>query len=208
MSLLPANFPMPDNLTQGTDFKCVDAAGNALPICFGIGAGNHALLQLLQQGLNQLAGRGGFAPLVIDGFVGDDTVAAVQALFPIGGVFWTKELVAQRAPLLLRQADSTADALAAQGEALAPTGEPVVPTQQTVAATGVPIDLTHEIVAATLKPTPGATKSKILPLVLVGVTSVLAVGVGGFFYYRRKLTLQPALHDYDAADELGDDEED
>ena len=64
---------------QGTDFKCADKAGNPLPICFGIGAQNHGLLQQLQQQVNQLSTMAGFAPLLVDGVIGDKTVAAFAA---------------------------------------------------------------------------------------------------------------------------------
>jgi len=54
-------------LVLGVDFNC-----NA-SICYGVGAKNHALFQQLQQVLNQYG-----VGLVVDGFIGDNTVAAVK----------------------------------------------------------------------------------------------------------------------------------
>lgn len=212
MSVLPDSFPLPERFVGNTDFKCADRAGNALNFCFGIGVGNHALLQLLQQAINQFSDLKGFERLTVDGFVGPNTVAAVQATVPLDPP-WTKERITEDAPGLLRQLDNTAKQLEQQGHTLSPTGEPVVPTMS-VAATGVSPSVGNDIVAATTAPTVAAgiaavvPKSKLLPWILGGLAVVAAVGVGGFFYHRHKLRQQGGWGDYDDADELGADEED
>jgi lysozyme family protein len=212
VSLLPEQFPLPDSLVPGTDFKCADRAGTPLNFCFGIGAGNHATLQLLQQAINQFSVLKGFAQLTVDGFVGTNTVNAVQAILPIDPP-WTKEQVTERATGLLIQIDNAARQLEQQGHTLASIGEPVPPAQS-VASTGVPSSTGSEIVAATTAPTTAAgiaavvPKSKLLPWILGGLAVVAAVGVGGFFYHRNRLLKQAGWGDYDDADDLGADEED
>jgi lysozyme family protein len=98
-------------LRQDTDFKCVDRAGNPLPVCYGIGAANHALLQQLQRLLNRLSApvhmnslvvSEGFRPLAVDGLVGAATVAAIV---PAMGV--TFQLAGEMADVLMKFNDGT-----------------------------------------------------------------------------------------------------
>lgn len=118
-------------LTQDVDFKCVDSSGRPLPICFGVGSTNHRLFLTLQQLLNRLSMPAyssrapavkvskGFRPLLVDGFIGPATVAAIipamavtmhlgldptpQVLHDFNGNVapLTKESVAARAPELV-----------------------------------------------------------------------------------------------------------
>lgn len=189
----PANLGQA--LAQGTDFKCVDKAGKPLPICFGIGAANHALLQTLQQRINKFSLSRAFTPLIVDGFIGPLTVAALGRLASdLGADTTTKELVAQNAREIIAQLE----ALAVEGgEALAPGGEPVQPTTEIVKQAGVPSKAADEVTVSTTAPTVEAAdaavaalpeKKSILPWVLGGAAAVVIVGAVGFAYYRHKAT--------------------
>lgn len=185
-------------LTQGTDFKCVDKSGKPLPICFGIGAANHATLQQLQQALNQLSSMAGFATLDVDGFIGPLTVDALNAVVRIsgGGSVRTKEEIAADAPALIEQLNALASRQSQAGRQLAPTGAPVQPTVQTATAAGLPKGAATQVVAVTTAPTAQdaaaaeaaapSDSAGLLPWIVGGVALVLAVGVGGYFYYRSK----------------------
>jgi len=105
-------------LTINVDFKCVDKAGDPLPICFGIGA-VHDQFKLLQILINRLATIGtGFTPIIVDGFIGDETLAAAQkaattAVVPSPGA--TREEVAANAPALITQLQNAVQALETVG---------------------------------------------------------------------------------------------
>jgi len=66
-------------LTQNVNFKCNEA------ICFGVGP-VHEQFKTLQTVLNAFAARSGFAPLDVDGFIGDRTVAAANAAATTAGI--------------------------------------------------------------------------------------------------------------------------
>jgi lysozyme family protein len=66
-------------LTQNVNFKCNDA------ICFGVGV-VHEQFKTLQATINAFATLGGFAPLDVDGFIGDKTVAAANAAAAAAGI--------------------------------------------------------------------------------------------------------------------------
>ena len=122
-------------LRQDVDFKCVDKTGRQLPVCYGIGAANHAILQQLQRLLNRLSApvtlssvlvSRGFRPLVVDGLIGPSTVAAVIPAmavtfqlsgemanilnkFNAGMIPLAKENVAAYAPELVQAYETTID---------------------------------------------------------------------------------------------------
>ncbi len=183
-------------LVQGTDFKCADKSGSPLPICFGVGATNHALFQQLQQQLNKFSGEAGFTPLVVDGFIGTLTVAAVAAVARAGatplGSFTTKELVAANAPTIIDFLTKSEADRVARIAPLSPPGTPVAPTTQATAAAGLPTKAAAEITAITTAPTAAAAaaaapkKNTLLFLILGGLAAVLLVGGVGFVVYRRK----------------------
>lgn len=189
----PANLGQA--LAQGTDFKCIDKAGKPLPICFGIGAANHALLQQLQQRINKFSESRAFTPLIVDGFIGPLTVAAIGRLASDLGVdTTTKELIAQNAREIIAQLEVLA---VEGGEKLAPEGAPVQPTTAIVKAAGVPSKAADEVTVSTTAPTVEAAdaavaalpeKKSILPWVLGGAAAVVIVGAVGFAYYRHKAT--------------------
>lgn len=84
-------------LTLGVDFKCNAA------ICFGIGP-VHEQLKTLQRTLNAFASVGRFTPLDVDGFIGDQTVAAVNRVANALGLTipgTTRETVTANAPTLI-----------------------------------------------------------------------------------------------------------
>jgi len=182
-------------LVQGTDFKCVDRAGTPLTFCFGIGDSNHVALQLFQRGLNRFSGMLGTEPLIVDGFIGPTTLAAAQrATTLLGQVPPNKEQLTAQARTFTAQLEQ----LATQQEALdssqlSPPGQPVDPVTA-VATTGIPQTTADEIVATTKAPAPSTAK-KFLPWILAGLAAVLVVGGAGFFYYRRKVRLNPAWGD-------------
>jgi lysozyme family protein len=201
------------SLTQDTDFKCVDKAGNPLNFCFGIGAANHTLLQKLQQAVNRLANLGGFPALTVDGFIGPDTVAAVRKVLfigPVGSLPWTKETISNNASEVIDGLNSIAADLQTRGDVLAPEGTPVEPTIQTMAtSTGIPQESAADIIAAALGPAPSNQKTfKLLPWILGGLAVVAAVGVGGYFYHRHKARQQLGWGDDDdfGDDDLGNDD--
>jgi hypothetical protein len=87
-------------LVKGTDFNCNTA------ICFGIGPANHQLFKDLQTTLNRYVPFGNlFAPLVVDGFLGNQTVKAVTVATATVGIasLGTREAVAANAPALIEQ---------------------------------------------------------------------------------------------------------
>jgi hypothetical protein len=168
-------------LTQGKDFNCNAA------ICYAIGKANDGLFKQLQQAINTLSKAGGFAPLVVDGFIGDKTVLALKALVKLGleAAPSTKEQVAAQAPNLLPALSGIASSQASRGQTLAPPGAPVVyegpralPTPPMVTSTQIP-DTSHA--AALPKP-----KSKTLWWILGGLAAVTAVGGVGYVVYRRR----------------------
>lgn len=183
-------------LVQGTDFNCVDKSGKPLPICFGKGTENHQLLQTLQQQLNKFSAEARFTPLVVDGFIGDKTVAAVAAIARSGaaplGAFTSKELVTANARTIIDfLAKSEADRRASN-QPVSPPGTPVSPTQATAA---LPTKAAAEITAITTAPTAAAAdaasaalpkKSNLAYYILGGIAAVLVVGGVGFVVYRRK----------------------
>jgi len=180
-------------LVQGTDFKCADKAGKALPICFGIGAANHALLQQLQQKINRFSSSRQFTPLIVDGFIGPLTVAAMAKMSEISGTD-TKEQIAANAPAIVAELDNIATT---GGEQLAPTGTPVQPTTQTAKAAGVPAKVAEEVTVSTTAPTTADAEAAVaalpeqksfLPWVLGGLAAVVIVGAVGYAYYRHKAT--------------------
>jgi lysozyme family protein len=187
------------DFVEGTDFKCEDKAGNPLPICFGIGAQNHALLQQLQQVVNAFSTEKGFAPLDVDGFIGDLTVAAVARLgsvfAEVGAPFHpgnvTKADVAVGAPSIIEALKSAITRRLAAGQQVAAQGTPVAPTKQTASAAGVSRGAAADITAITTAPTAAAAaalpaKKSFLPLILGGLAAVLVVGGVGYVVYRRK----------------------
>lgn len=99
-------------LTQNTDFKCNN------DICFGIGP-VHDQYKLFQQTLNRLASLGGgFAPLVVDGFIGDLTVKAaneVAKLASLSSPGLTHEAVAANAADFMTQLADFIDTLVTVG---------------------------------------------------------------------------------------------
>lgn len=196
-------------LTAGTDFKCVDRAGAPLNFCFGVGANNHALFQQLQQAANRLTNLGGFQSLTVDGFIGPATVDAVRKVLfigPVGSLPWTKETISSNASDVIEGLDSLASDLQARGETLGPEGAPVQPTVQTmVASTGIPQENAADIIAAALGPTTPNKKTKLLPWIIGGVAAIAIVGVGGYFYHRRKAGQQ--LVNWSDDDLDGDDSE-
>jgi lysozyme family protein len=162
------------------DFKC-----NA-SICYAIGKENHTLFLQLQQTINTLSGAGGFKPLVVDGFIGASTVAALQTLTKIGlqGSFATKEDVAKNAVMLTQQVQSLAATRQSAGQKLSPPGAPT----PAAAAAAAPSSSITPAQAATMPPmaTSLPKSHKTLWLIAGGLAAVLAVGVGGYVVYRRK----------------------
>lgn len=111
---------------KGTDFNC-----NA-SICYGIGADNHQLFKDLQTTLNRYVVFGNFfAPLLVDGFLGDKTVAAVRVAAATADITFgaTRETVAANAPALIER-------LTAFLAPIAPT--PTQPIQPPTVATAQP----------------------------------------------------------------------
>ena len=116
-------------LTQGVNFKC-----NA-DICFGIGP-VHEQFKALQSTLNRLAQMTpGFAPLLVDGFIGDKTVAAANiALAAVGSAAGvsppgtTREAVAANALTLLGQLQLALQDLEAGGMTLPGAPSTMPPT--------------------------------------------------------------------------------
>lgn len=174
-------------LTQTKDFNCNQS------ICYAVGKENDALFKKLQMNINVFSGRVGFKPLVVDGFIGAATVAALQALVKIGlqSPPSTKEQAAANAPLLVDVLAKMAQIQTATpgAPALSPPGAPVTfkppaPTPTpTIAPTISPAQLPGAAPAATVLPKP---KSKTLYWILGGLAAVLAVGGVGYVVYRRK----------------------
>lgn len=120
-------------LTINTDFKCVDKAGDPLPICFGIGA-IHDQFKTLQVLINRFATLGDkFTPIIVDGFIGDETLAAAQKAATIANATapTTREELAAAAPELITQLQAMVRDLEAVGvlQSSATPAE-VVATQQ------------------------------------------------------------------------------
>jgi lysozyme family protein len=117
-------------LTQGVDFKCNTT------ICFGVGA-VHDQFKALQTAINGFATIGsGFTPLVVDGFIGDKTVAAANVAAKLAGApspGATREAVATNALALTAQLQSMLQDLAIVGvtqpDAIATTSPPTVPAK-------------------------------------------------------------------------------
>jgi len=152
-------------LTQGTDYNC-----NA-SICYAIGAANDALFKKLQQGVNMLASAAGIAPIIVDGWIGKETVAALQALTKLGfnaTMYKTNTAIARDAHALIAQLASLAATSGAAATAALQPGQ--LPGSSPAAA------------AAAL-PT---LKGKTLWWIVGGLATVLAVGGVGYVVYRRK----------------------
>jgi len=183
---------------EGTDFSCQDKAGKALPICFGIGAPNHQLLQQLQQLVNAFSTEKGFVPLSVDGFIGARTVAALATL---GSVFAevglpfhleraTKENVTADAPSILTALTNVIAQRKAAGHPVAQPGAAVPSTKASTAAAGLPKGAAADVVAITTASSAAAaalpTKKSWLPWILGGLAAVAVVGGVGYVVYRRK----------------------
>jgi len=172
-------------LTLGVDFNC-----NA-SICYAIGANNHALFQQLQQVLNQYG-----AGLTVDGFIGDNTVAAVarvanQRGLTVAGT--TRQTIAANAHQIIT----------AFSQALAPVNDPPPEIESVVqqALTSCredkssPTCANAKALCKTVRGTPNAKLPGIdelcavrLPLWArwtIGVTAVAAISVGGVVAYRH-----------------------
>ena len=123
-------------LTQDVDFKC-----NAT-ICFGVGV-VHDQFKALQTAINGFATLGrGFTPLVVDGFIGDKTVVAANAVAQVAAVpspGTTREAVATNALAFTAQLQSMLQDLALVG-AIAPTTPtaPPVPIAPTIVTQAPP----------------------------------------------------------------------
>jgi hypothetical protein len=170
------------SLTPLEDFKC-----NA-SICYAVGKENHTLFLQLQQTINTLSSAGGFKPLVVDGFIGSSTVAALQTLKKIGlsDAPSTKEDVAKNAVMLTQQVQSLAATRQSAGQKLSPPG---TPTPAAAAAASPSSSITPAQAAAmpsSAAALPQPKSKKTLWLIAGGLAAVLAVGVGGYVVYRRK----------------------
>jgi lysozyme family protein len=120
-------------LTQNIDFEC-----NA-EVCFSRGPAN-AQLKALQTTINFFAARGGFAPLNVDGFIGDKTVAAANAVaaaasIPSPGA--TRQVLTANALAFMAQLQSLLSAASPQAlttTATEPSPEIAATIQQVVTA--------------------------------------------------------------------------
>lgn len=172
-------------LTKGKDYNC-----NA-SICYAIGATNDALFKKLQQNLNVLSGVGGFSQLVVDGFIGPATLAALAALKKIGfdpSAYTTKEAVATNAQMLvdllasLANIQQTTAIATGQPSPLKPAGTPVA-YQPSAAAAAITAQLPGASPVAAMLP---KVKSKTLWWIAGGLAAALTVGGVGYVVYRRK----------------------
>lgn len=184
-------------LTQGTDYNC-----NA-SICYGIGPARHQLFQRMQTLLNIFSTPVGFAPLVVDGFIGDSTVNAVRLTaraitatgLPGGDlpVLWeateptyTKESTAANADDIVLAIAAAAPVMVANRAAAGLPASPVIPPSAThPASASTPPD---SVVAPASHAISTATKTKFkkaLPWILGGLGAVLLIGGGGYVYYRH-----------------------
>lgn len=173
-------------LTKGKDYNC-----NA-SICYAIGATNDALFKKLQQNLNVLSGVGGFSPLVVDGFIGPATVAALAALKKIGfdpSAYGTKEAVATNASMLvdllasLANIQQTTAIATGQPSPLKPPGTAVAYQPPTGSMPNITAQLPGASPVAAMLP---KIKSKTLWWIAGGLAAALTVGGVGYVVYRRK----------------------
>jgi len=184
-------------LTQGTDYNC-----NA-SICYGIGSARHQLFQRIQALLNFFSTPVGFAPLVVDGFLGESTVnaarltaRAITATGLPGGeqpVLWeateptyTKEALAANADDIALAIAAAAPVMVAQRAAAGLPASPVIsPSSTHPASAATPPD---SVVAPSGHAIATTTKTKFkkaLPWILGGLGAVLLIGGGGYVYYRH-----------------------
>lgn len=172
-------------LTKGTDYNCNSS------ICYAIGKDNDALFKKLQQNLNVLSGLGGFSQLVVDGFIGPATVAALASLKKIGfdpSAYSTKEAVAAGAPTLvptlasLAQIQQSTAIATGQPSPLKPAGTAVA-YQPSAAAAAITAQLPGASPVAAMLP---KIKSKTLWWIAGGLAAALTVGGVGYVVYRRK----------------------
>jgi lysozyme family protein len=152
-------------LTQNVNFKCNEA------ICFGIGL-VHEQFKALQTTINFFAVPGRFAPLVVDGFIGNKTITAANAAAQAAGV---------PAPGTTRQALATsALTFTAQLQSALNTALPQALTVSTAELPAPEINATvQQIVAAcrTNKNDPTCTKAAIMCKQVAGTPAAKLVDV-------------------------------
>jgi lysozyme family protein len=186
-------------LTQNVNFKCNEA------ICFGIGA-VHEQFKALQTAINAFAAPGGFALLVVDGFIGDKTVAAANAAAQAVGApspGLTRQAVATNALAFMAQLQSRLSAVSPQA-ITATTSEPppeiTATIQQVVAACRIskqdPTCAKAALMCQQVRGTPAAALADVAEICsavrgrawlwwLVGGVAA-ATGVGLVLYHRKR----------------------
>jgi hypothetical protein len=179
-------------LTKGVDFNCNTS------ICYGIGAANHQLLKDLQTTINRYAPLGNlFAPLLVDGFIGDKSVQAANVAAATANITSpgsTREAVAANAASLIAQLTAFLVPVPGTqpGTRPAPTvamtmptqpGPPSQPTQPGAQPVLTPSRVSMLPAAAAAALTPLATTVSKVPLwvwITAGVTGVVVVGLVGY----------------------------
>lgn len=178
------------------NFKCNSS------ICYGIGVENHKRFQNLQSLLNLFATPVGFAPLVVDGFLGDASAKAAELTARAivgsglpgadsavvqkisGGI--SKNGLAEAAfgdfPLMLAAAGPVMQAQRAQSGL--PASPYVAPTPITAAT--APAAVTPGPEADKKMKSMAPSNKKWLWWTLAGVATVAAVGGVGYVVYRRQ----------------------
>jgi hypothetical protein len=139
----------------------------------------------LQQKINTLSGIAGFRPLIVDGFIGNATVAALAALKKIGLATApsTKEAAAANVGMLIDLVGNLVAQQQVMGKTLAPPGTAVAYQQPPgTAPTLGPVQILMPSTAAALP----KLKSKTLWWIAGGLAAVLTVGGVGYVVYRRK----------------------
>jgi lysozyme family protein len=188
-------------LVQGVDFNCKGT------ICYGIGSANHALFLQLQQTLNSFAKLGITAyprQLVVDGKLGDETLAAARAAAAVVGVQppASKEALAANAEILNNRFNEFLRSLTAATTAPTTTPTPTTvplpngvktpsPTAQPApqpAPSAQPRPTAPSTAApptAAPPPAPSIEKTPLWVWITAGVAGVILIGGAGYALLRE-----------------------
>jgi len=167
--------------TQGINYEC------GKTICYAKGKDNDAILKALQDALNRFAESIGFTPLYVDGFIGDLSVQAANAVL---GANYTKETLTAAAPAVTSQLLTLA-----ASSSLPPVAAPTAPT---VAKT--PVQKQEEAAAAASVGPQGGGHSWIWWL--LGGVAVVGISTVGYMTYKRRkeggmeMEAEPAMAGY------------